>query len=203
MKKCPNCQRTYSDESFSFCLDDGTLLSAAYDPDGTLIMTRSASAAAHTSPATGKRKGSDGGDLNFRAGSSDSGPIPVDDRVVAISINQQFKYCETAEELYQCTRGLWRLNRHRANNAKYAFAVYQGVVKEVYEIEKWLPGTEESRNYWENRLRTQGKSISPAQLDGRFEFIGKVAQEYVRKKYFGQMLPARPRGNPILYFNCR
>src|SRR3982751_4976370 len=26
MKKCPQCQRTYSDESFDYCLDDGEVL---------------------------------------------------------------------------------------------------------------------------------------------------------------------------------
>ncbi len=31
MKKCPLCNRTYSDETLSFCLEDGSLLSASYN----------------------------------------------------------------------------------------------------------------------------------------------------------------------------
>lgn len=31
IKRCPECNRTYSDESISFCLADGALLSAPYD----------------------------------------------------------------------------------------------------------------------------------------------------------------------------
>ena len=31
MKKCPHCHRTYSDETLSFCLEDGALLSASYN----------------------------------------------------------------------------------------------------------------------------------------------------------------------------
>jgi TonB family protein len=31
MKRCPSCNRTYADESISFCLADGSLLSAPYD----------------------------------------------------------------------------------------------------------------------------------------------------------------------------
>lgn len=31
MKKCPACNRTYADETLSFCLEDGSLLSASYD----------------------------------------------------------------------------------------------------------------------------------------------------------------------------
>jgi len=31
MKKCPACNRTYSDETLSFCLEDGSLLSASFN----------------------------------------------------------------------------------------------------------------------------------------------------------------------------
>jgi len=33
MKSCSNCNRTYADDSFTFCLDDGALLSPPYDPN--------------------------------------------------------------------------------------------------------------------------------------------------------------------------
>jgi hypothetical protein len=36
MKKCPTCSRTYADESITFCLADGSLLSASYDTQATL-----------------------------------------------------------------------------------------------------------------------------------------------------------------------
>lgn len=38
MKKCPKCNRTYSDENLTFCLEDGALLSASFDSDETLIV---------------------------------------------------------------------------------------------------------------------------------------------------------------------
>ena len=40
MKRCPQCDRTYTDESISFCLADGQLLSPSYqDPAATLPLT--------------------------------------------------------------------------------------------------------------------------------------------------------------------
>jgi hypothetical protein len=36
MKSCPVCNRTYSDETLTFCLEDGSILSALYAPDKTL-----------------------------------------------------------------------------------------------------------------------------------------------------------------------
>ena len=35
MKKCPACNRTYTDDTLKFCLEDGSSLSAAYDPQAT------------------------------------------------------------------------------------------------------------------------------------------------------------------------
>jgi|GEM_PF-1905054 len=35
MKECPQCNRTYADEAITFCLADGALLSAPYDPQAT------------------------------------------------------------------------------------------------------------------------------------------------------------------------
>ena len=35
MKKCPECSRTYSDDTLSFCLEDGSLLSAPYNAEET------------------------------------------------------------------------------------------------------------------------------------------------------------------------
>lgn len=35
IKECPTCKRTYSDPSMSFCLADGSLLSAPFDPQAT------------------------------------------------------------------------------------------------------------------------------------------------------------------------
>ena len=35
MKSCPTCNRTYPDDSLAFCLIDGSVLSAPYDPEAT------------------------------------------------------------------------------------------------------------------------------------------------------------------------
>ena len=37
IKKCPTCNRTYADETISFCLADGELLSAPFDPKSTAL----------------------------------------------------------------------------------------------------------------------------------------------------------------------
>ena len=39
MKRCPQCNRTYADETLTYCLADGSLLSAPYDPEATQVMS--------------------------------------------------------------------------------------------------------------------------------------------------------------------
>lgn len=46
MKSCPTCNRTYADDTLTFCLVDGAILSAPYDPQATLQMA----AARQTAP---------------------------------------------------------------------------------------------------------------------------------------------------------
>ena len=117
----------------------------------------------------------------------------IDEPVVAININKTYRDGISAGELYDCTRGIWRLDRERAENAQFAFAVYQGFVKEVYEI-----------NQWHRELSTEYKNRQPkhTKLKNRFEFVGKVAQDNIRDKYVGKQISKRHRGNPILYYNC-
>lgn len=38
MKQCPTCHRTYTDDTLVYCLDDGSVLAAAYDPQATQII---------------------------------------------------------------------------------------------------------------------------------------------------------------------
>jgi serine/threonine-protein kinase len=125
----------------------------------------------------------------------------VEEPVVAININRQYPRASNAEELYQVTRSMWRLNLERANRAQYAFAVFQGLVKEVYKVERWMPATQDTRRFWRERENLQGEDFGETH-DGRSEFIGEVAPQEIRKKYVGKKLPGRPSQNPIRYFNC-
>lgn len=57
MKRCPTCQRTYTDDSLRFCLQDGTALlsvtdaPSSFDPSATLVLPESATSR-HEMPPT-------------------------------------------------------------------------------------------------------------------------------------------------------
>jgi hypothetical protein len=110
-------------------------------------------------------------------------------------INNLYRSDMTDEELYEATRGVWRIGPKR-NKVDLAFAVYRGIVREVYRICCWSPAgtlTYNTRNI--NEFITNGD---------RWEFKGKKAEENIRKQYIGKSvrryLGDRPR-NPIRYVN--
>ena len=116
----------------------------------------------------------------------------IDDPVVAIAINRSYRDGMNQQDLYDRTSGTWKISKTRADKARYAFAVYRGVIQEVYEISAWSPSgsTEYTRQ------------LGPNRNDGRFEFYGRLAPDNIRDKYRGKRLPDRFYGNPIRYYNC-
>lgn len=113
----------------------------------------------------------------------------VDEKVLAVKINRTYREGMSAGELYDCTRGIWKVNKAKLKNVHFAFALYHGVVKEVYEIENWF-----------DELTTEYKYRKPEPTGQRSEFVGKVADDTIREKYIGKFLPTG--SNTIQYFNC-
>lgn len=117
----------------------------------------------------------------------------IEEPVVAININQTFRDGLSVKDLYDFTRGIWRLSKERAEDAQFAFSVYKGVIKEVYEIKNWLPAGSTSYNCRKFKLEDK---------KNRYEFVGNVASNDIRDKYIGNMMPELHSQNPIRYYNC-
>jgi len=111
---------------------------------------------------------------------------------VAILINKDFKPTFSDLQTFEITRGIWSKSCvTTAKDAKYAYAIFNGVVKDVYEIYGWVPaGTQQyfTRELTEERL-----------LKNPWEFIGKKAPEEVRQRYIHKVIE-RPRsfGSPFI-----
>lgn len=57
---------------------------------------------------------------------------------ILIRINRKYRDGMSQQELYEITRGVWKIGERR-EKAQLAFAIYQGVIKEVYTIDTWHP----------------------------------------------------------------
>ena len=115
----------------------------------------------------------------------------ITEPVVLITVNRLYQHGISAERLYETTRGKWVIGTRR-NEAKYAFAVFKGIIREVYEIERWLPApiaehSIKGKVKRTKRWRFEGKIAEPLQ-----HYVGASTEEY-------QVLGAQ---NPIRYINC-
>ena len=126
-------------------------------------------------------------------------PVNTDipDAALLIRINALYRNGMSAQELYEVTRGVWKLDLDRARGAELVFAVFEGVVKEVYVPQTW------------QAARTTGyetrKDLTLEDVEGRVEFIGKVASEPIRAKYIDKSVSkafSLGAQNPCKYINC-
>lgn len=122
--------------------------------------------------------------------------LNITEPALLIRISKLFKNGMTDEQLYEATRGVWKIGIDR-ENAQYAFSVAKGIVQEVYQIGAWQPA---GSAHYKTRPR---KDVSIA---GRWEFTGKVAPDAVRGKYVGRSVADyfKP-GNaaPVNYVNIK
>ncbi len=121
----------------------------------------------------------------------------ITDPIIAFKINKTFRFGMSPTELYDYTRHSWNVGLRR-NLAKYAFSLYRGVVQEVYEIEKWLPqnttpNTKHTKEIGDHSINTE-----------RLEFIGRIAPQNVRSKYYLKDISEYLHSNqaPYEYINC-
>lgn len=116
--------------------------------------------------------------------------IMIEEKGIIFRIRKTYRPRMDALGLYEATRAEWRLGKRRIE-AKYGFAVSDKKIVEVYAIDEWLPAgtsTYQTRNF--------------SKFDrSRWEFSGRVADDWVRNKYIGKTVSTDLlRGsNPIIY----
>jgi hypothetical protein len=116
--------------------------------------------------------------------------VTVRHKAMLITINKLYRSDMTPSELYEATRGIWVVGTRR-NKAEYAMAIYQGIVREVYRIEKWHPA---------GTLEYQTRDSSDFKNSGRWEFSGSVAEKDIRDRYLGFSV-GKSGQNPVRYVN--
>lgn len=121
--------------------------------------------------------------------------------VILITVNRLYRRGMSPEVLYEITRGRWVIGTRR-NKAKYAFAVYKGVIREVYEIERWVHAPDEDSEVLRSWIAEKSYDAKVKQQN-RWQFEGKVAEDL--RHYVGASTENYQVGgaqNPIRYVNC-
>ena len=127
--------------------------------------------------------------------------IVITEPVILFRINQAYRNNMSDKTLYDYTRGMWRMSMARAKKASYAFAVFDGIIKEVYSIIKWYRAGE-TLSYRDNKLIER---LPNERIRNRIEFIGEIAEDEIRDKYVNKSVKhffKQGNSNPVMYLNC-
>ena len=103
-------------------------------------------------------------------GKSGTQEVEVVHPVVLFHIPHSFRYGMPSEELYHATRQFWKMGSRR-EKAEFAFAVFDGIVQEVYRIVDWY------------QAGTTFSTRSSEGYEKRWEFVGRVAEPEIRDRY--------------------
>lgn len=121
-------------------------------------------------------------------------PVTVIHPALLIRVNKLYRHNMSQLELYEITRGIWKLGERR-NHVRYALAVFEGVVREVYEIQGWYHALTTSYTT---------RDLAERDANGRWEFEGIRAPDDIRNRYYlGSVRAYFRRGNqsPVVYVN--
>ena len=101
----------------------------------------------------------------------------ADEPLIAFTINQMWQQLG----FYEATRGVWKLNIHRAKARKLVLGVVNNVVKCVYRPTDWVVGTSENFPWYQGETK------------GAWGFVGEEAEPDAQAKYLGKRIPAEYR----------
>ena len=116
--------------------------------------------------------------------------VKVNHKAVLIKINRLYRSNMSDEELYEATRGIWRVGPRR-EKAEYGMAVYQGIVKEVFRIKKWHPA---------GTLTYLTRKVDITEPNTRWEFEGEIADDKIRDEYINNLVEVGGQF-PVRYVN--
>ncbi|MEM8874345.1 MAG: hypothetical protein AAGD32_08800 [Planctomycetota bacterium] len=91
-------------------------------------------------------------------------------------------------ELYDATRAAWRMNPDK-HEIRYAMAVFGNVIREVYRVVDWFPAG--------STMQELRRDFDTS--DGRVEFVGRLADEDVRRRFRGKTIPQEYIGGQSPY----
>ena len=120
--------------------------------------------------------------------------LTITEPSLLIRIAKLYKAGMSSLQLYEVTRGVWKLGPRR-NSAEYALAIANGVVQEVYAVGAW------------HQAGTTPYSTRPQSqvaIQDRWEFTGTQAPTVIRNKYLLKSVAhyfQRGNARPVNYVN--
>lgn len=141
-------------------------------------------------------------DFEFRYGAEHLKEEDIKHNILVIKINRLFHWNMTSRELYEATRGIWKVSISRARREiDYVFAVYNQLVVAVYKPDEWhyvremidVPRPHEFKNGINENIAARVYFISQ-----NYETLDESQQFYLHKSIAGLKVNQSAQ-NPITY----
>jgi hypothetical protein len=117
----------------------------------------------------------------------DAPKIVIVEPAILVIINKLFERSISEERLYEITRGNWVIGERR-NKAKFAFSVFNSIVRQVYEIQRWFPAIARG-----HEQKTQKRWCFEGIVAKNLQYyVGGSVEKYI----------IQGAQNPIKYINC-
>lgn len=125
---------------------------------------------------------------------------------ILIKIQRQWHDQLTPAQLYERTRRYWNCSPERKPvPPRYALSVAHGIIREVYEIERWEDYNMDGVELDPTRLAQVSPERGKGTMAVRKGFVGTATRdEALRQALIGKSVRHVPfgSGNPIAYVNC-
>ncbi|CAD5374675.1 conserved hypothetical protein [Rubrivivax sp. A210] len=122
--------------------------------------------------------------------------LTVTEPALLIRIAKLHRPGMTPQQLYEATRGVWKLGPDK-DSAEYALSIAGGVVQEVYTVATW---------HGAGTTPYTTRPLTQVAVPNRWEFSGKVAPAAIRDKYVGKNIAhyfAKGNASPVNYVNIK
>lgn len=116
----------------------------------------------------------------------DAKAVKISEPAILIILNRRYRRGMHPVELYEATRGNWVIGSRR-QKVGYGIAVHNGIVREVYRIDRWAPSNESTGKRIKRRWRFEGVVAEELR-----HYVGCSVANYIK----------RGAQNPIKYVNC-
>lgn len=120
--------------------------------------------------------------------------IVINEPALLIRFSRSWHDGLSDQELYEVTRGVWKVGERR-EQIELAFAVGEGVIREIYRVRSWHPA---------GTAKYLTRTREEVDIEGRWEFVGELAEEPIRQRYMGVNVSGyltQGSSNPIQYLN--
>jgi hypothetical protein len=109
--------------------------------------------------------------------------ITINEPSIIFRVKKSYDSKMSTTDLYNFTRGRWKINLSKAKKAILAFAILEGQIIEVYKIQDWHDAGTTSPA---RRISNKKELNALERLKNRFEFVGELAPEEIREKYLNK-----------------